>query len=76
MGFNSKKTCNKIREELEKQGHKKDIPFDVFGIATMKVLGTNKKPKAAKWINTFELFGYIEIQNKKVNFIDETGGVE
>lgn len=71
MGFNPKKALDKIREELEQADNKSDIPFDVFGIATMKILGTNKKPVAGKWIETFELFGYIKIKDNKINFVDK-----
>ena len=68
MGFNPEKECIKIRALLKEQDHIKDIPLDVFGIAVMRIIGTPSHAKAGKWIDSFELFGFIKVKEDIVNF--------
>ena len=68
MGFNPEKECLKIKALLNEQGYKKDIPRDTFGVATMQILGTPSRVKAGKWMDSFELFGFITVKGEVVNF--------
>lgn len=68
MGFNPEKAYLKIKKDLINDGHKSEIHKNVFGVYTMKVIGTPSKVKAGKWMDTFELFGYIDIKNNIINF--------
>jgi hypothetical protein len=69
MGFNPEKEYQKIKELLKKEKQTKDIPLDTFGVAVMRILGTNKKVVAGRWIETFELFGFIRNKDDIINFI-------
>ena len=71
MGFNPEKEYQKIKTLLKTQGHTKNIPLDVFGVAVMRILGTNKRVVAGRWIDTFELFGFISRKDDVINFIKD-----
>lgn len=68
MGFNPEKEYLKIKTMLKTQGYTMDVPVDVFGVAVMRILGTNKKTVAGRWVDTFELFGFISVEGDKVFF--------
>ena len=69
MGFSPKKECMKIKALLSEQGYEKNIPKDCFGVAVMQILGTPSRAKAGKWIDSFELFGYIKVKDGVINFV-------
>ena len=71
MGFNPEKQCLKIKELLKADGFVKNIPFDKFGVMTMRVIGSSTTARARKWIINFETMGFITIDNDLINFKEE-----
>jgi len=72
MGFNMYNQIPKIRADLEGDGHKKDIPVDVFGEYLMLKYGM-KKNTAVRWISLFQAVNLIKVNDGSINFI---GGKE
>ena len=58
---------NEMKESLDKQGYKSDIPINVFKAQFMVLSGYGRN-KVNEWINNFEYCKLIEIKDGVVNF--------
>jgi len=71
MGFNMYKQIDNIKNELEADGYKKDIPKDVF-CKKMMVLYGMKKKTSINWFENFLTVDFISISNDgKICFKDD-----
>lgn len=69
MGFNMYKQIVNIKEELETDGFKRDIPKAVFCKKLMIMFGMKKQTSGA-WFDNFETVDYITTNNidNTINF--------
>ena len=68
MGFNMYKQIDNIKEDLKNRDQTRNIPYQQF-LLSLKLLFGMKDKTAKRWLDEFEMVGFISISNDgKINF--------